>query len=198
MLDDFRGRQFYGTAELADVATSILRQIGSRVERGTVSDYPDERTVRYYLAEGLLPAPDDKSGLKSVFGFRHLLTLLVIKHLQSEHLPIRKIREIIDGRGERELERLLGPEFGEPGGETNEAKRFLEGLLVERHALRMESRPPSPSQSHRRSPQRSQWQRYEILPGLEINFAAHFRLPPGPDILEEVVDEIRRLLISRH
>jgi hypothetical protein len=50
---------------------------------------PDERTLRYYLAE-LIPPATEKQGTASVFGYRHPLQLLVVKKLKSENLPIRK------------------------------------------------------------------------------------------------------------
>lgn len=203
-LDDFRGSQFYGTAELADVAALILRRVGATQERGTVTEIPEERTVRYYLSEGLIPEADDKQGLKSVFGFRHLLAILVIKQLQSEHLPIRKIREIIGDMSEPELERLLGPEFGI--AETkNDAKSYLEGLLTTREPprqLRSMKPPPAPSmampsRSLRPRARQTGWQRFELFPGVEINIADDFRFIGDRSILEDMVDEFRRLLTSR-
>ncbi len=204
-LDDFRGSQFYGTAELADVAALILRRVGATQERGTVTEIPEERTVRYYLSEGLIPEADDKQGLKSVFGFRHLLAILVIKQLQSEHLPIRKIREIIADMTERELERLLGPEFGI--AETkNDAKSYLEGLLTTREPPRKFADigpPQSPrsmamqSRSLRPRARQTGWQRFELFPGVEINIADDFRFIGDRSILEDMVDEFRRLLTSR-
>ncbi len=205
ILDEFRRRQFYGTAELADVAASILRRVGATQERGTVTEIPEERTVRYYLSEGLIPEADDKQGLKSVFGFRHLLAILVIKQLQSEHLPIRKIREIIGDMTQRELERLLGPEFG-IADPTNEAKSYLEGLLTTREPPRKfaDMGPPqSPrsmamqSRSQRPRARQSGWQRFDIYPGIEINIRDDFRFTGDRTILEDIVDEIRRLLTSR-
>src|SRR4028118_1550782 len=89
---------------------------------------PDERTLRYYLAEGLLSPASDKQGTASVFGYVHLLQLLVVKKLQSEHLPIRKIKELVDGRTERELERLLG--LDAKAGAKQEAHSYLEKLLT--------------------------------------------------------------------
>ncbi len=199
ILDAFRARRFYGTAELAEEAASILQRVGARQERGHVTDFPDERTVRYYLSEALIPAPDEKSGLKSVFGFRHLLTLLVIKQLQSQHIPIRKIREIVADRPDAELEMLLGPEFGETRSEPNEARSFLESLLV-RHKpeARKSPMPMSIDLGHASRQRGNRWQRFEPLPGLEINIAENFRLPSDPAILEDVIDELRRLLIRRH
>jgi hypothetical protein len=58
--------------------------------------------------------------------------VLVVKKLQSEHLPIRKIRDLVAGRSERQLERLLGSgeEKGTKDTNKNEAVRYLESLLT--------------------------------------------------------------------
>ena len=58
-LNRMRGRKYVGVVELANQAARILAEIGTTQDRGTVSEMPDERTLRYYLAEGLLsPAMD--------------------------------------------------------------------------------------------------------------------------------------------
>jgi DNA-binding transcriptional MerR regulator len=127
-LEKIRGQKYIGVVELAHQAARILAEIGTTQDRGTVSEMPDERTLRYYLAEGLLSPAAEKQGTASVFGYLHLLQLLVVKKLQSEHLPIRKIKELVDGRTERELERLLG--LDAKAGAKNEAHSYLEKLLI--------------------------------------------------------------------
>lgn len=103
----FRGEMFIGTSELAKAAEERLRTLGARQDRGTVSEIPDERTIRFYQSEGLLDPPIYKSGTASVFTIKHLLQLVAIKQLQSQDLPIKKIRIVIEGKSERELEELI-------------------------------------------------------------------------------------------
>src|SRR4051812_8803764 len=55
------------------------------------------RTVRYYLAQGLLPAVA-QMGPGSKYDQGHLARLRLIRRLQAEHLPLAEIR--------RRLERL--------------------------------------------------------------------------------------------
>ncbi|HEY6328531.1 MAG TPA: MerR family transcriptional regulator [Blastocatellia bacterium] len=130
LLQSVQTKKFVGVAELADQAAKMLGLIAPVQERGTVTEVPDERTVRYYLNEGLISPAEEKQGTSSVFGYRHLLQLLAVKKLQSEHLPIRKILELVPNRENRDLERLLGfASEGDSGGE-NEATRYLESLLV--------------------------------------------------------------------
>lgn len=130
-LSQQKNRKFIGTTELAAAATEILLQMGAVQERGTVKDVIEERTVRYYQTEGLLETPTEKKGTASVFGYKHLLTLIVIKTLQSQHLPIRKIKEIIRGMSEGELETVHRDFSGNRPLQSQsgqEAREYLEGL----------------------------------------------------------------------
>ena len=54
------------------------------------------RTVRYYLAQGLLPAVG-QSGPGSKYGEGHLARLRLIRRLQAEHLPLAEIRRRLAG-----------------------------------------------------------------------------------------------------
>ena len=49
------------------------------------------RTVRYYIAQGLLPSPA-RVGPGARYGDAHLARLRLIKQLQGEHLPLAEIR----------------------------------------------------------------------------------------------------------
>src|ERR671913_1542688 len=59
------------------------------------------RTVRYYVAQGLLPSPE-AAGPATRYGEAHLARLRLIKRLQRDHLPLAEIR--------LRLERLCGDE----------------------------------------------------------------------------------------
>ena len=72
----------YGIEELADL--------------GGVS----RRTVRYYVQEGLLPAPLGL-GRGRHYGAEHLQRLLKVKALQEQGMPLAAIREAIDGGGRK-------------------------------------------------------------------------------------------------
>jgi DNA-binding transcriptional MerR regulator len=197
MLEGLRDRRFLGTLELVEEANGLLKRSGARQDRESVSELLNERTVRYYLTEGLLPPPDEKRGLRSVFSYRHLLTLLVIKRLQSEDFPIRKIRDIVEAKSVAELEAIVAPDFGDAGRKKREAQEFLEGLLHRPAPARPRARQEVMPGLELLFKRKSEWQRHELLEGLEINIADDFRLPPSPNILEELVAEFRRLLIKR-
>ena len=53
-----------------------------------------KRTIHYYISKGLLMPPEG-SGVSSIYNDEHLERILLIKKLQSEYLPLNKIRDHI-------------------------------------------------------------------------------------------------------
>ncbi|MBK9163343.1 MAG: MerR family transcriptional regulator [Acidobacteria bacterium] len=111
LLETLKHIEYHGVRELARAAEHFLRSTGTIQEKGTVADYPNERTIRYYITEGLLDQAIEKRGVTSIFGYEHLLTLLVIKKLQALGLPISVIKDLMLGKSEEELEKLFGEEI---------------------------------------------------------------------------------------
>jgi DNA-binding transcriptional MerR regulator len=64
------------------------------------------RTVRYYVAQGLLPSPE-QAGPSTRYGEGHLARLRLIRRLQRDHLPLAEIRARVAPLGDDEVERLL-------------------------------------------------------------------------------------------
>jgi DNA-binding transcriptional MerR regulator len=87
------------------------------------------RTVRYYVAEGLLPPPDS-SGRSASYGEEHLERLELIKLLKEEFLPLSEIKSLLEGLDDEAVRELLTqrrPEPPKPEPET--AKAYLQTLL---------------------------------------------------------------------
>jgi DNA-binding transcriptional MerR regulator len=203
-LKNFRGQKFVGTTQLADTAARFITEFVPRQERGSVSEVPDERMVRYYNGEGLISPPEGKQGLSAVYGYGHLLQLLVIKRLQAEHLPIRKIKELVESKSERELEQLLGMES--ESSKKNAATEYLESLLKPRAPATQI--PPPPMPAARKASSRvsasvataqqtpgptsvNAWSRIEVEPGLELHIRGDYQLP---DDVKERQRLARRML----
>ena len=53
-----------------------------------------KRTIHYYISKGLL-LPPNGNGVNSTYDDTHLDRILLIKKLQSEFMPLNKIREYI-------------------------------------------------------------------------------------------------------
>lgn len=192
-----KGKKYVGLPEFARVGEQILAEMGLEQERGTVTSVPDERTIRYYMTEGLIQTPGERQGTASVFNYLNLLQLLTVKKLQAEHLPIRKIRELVAGKSEQELEIMLGVRG--TGGRKTEAKQYLETLLAS-----APSKPPSQPLRQidaapplEASPQTHSWQRVEIEPGLELHIRSDYAPPASgsrtKSLLEKAIHRLRRL-----
>ena len=189
-----KGRRYVGLPEFARVSEQILAEMGLEQERGTVTSVPDERTIRYYMAEGLIQTPEERQGTASVFGYLNLLQLLTVKKLQAEHLPIRKIRELVAGKSEQELEIILGVRGA--GGRKTDAKQYLETLLASAPSqpLRATAVPLPPPQAAGHS---HSWERVEIEPGLELHVRSDYSPPASSgktkSLLEKAIHRLRRL-----
>lgn len=201
-----KGKKYVGLLEFARAGEQILAEMGLEQARGTVTSVPDERTIRYYMAEGLIQTPGEKQGTASLFSYLNLLQLLTVKKLQAEHLPIRKIRELVTGKSEQELEMLLG--VGTLTAKKNrdtDAKRYLESLLAPESAaprsMMAAAAPvptaPSPPPSPQHVDQSASWQRIEIEPGLELHIRSDYAPPPTSgktkSLLEKAIHRLRRL-----
>ncbi len=64
------------------------------------------RTVRYYIAQGLLRPPSG-AGPGARYDDGHLHRLRLIRTLQREHLPLAEIRARLDALTDAEVERLV-------------------------------------------------------------------------------------------
>jgi DNA-binding transcriptional MerR regulator len=156
------------------------------------------RTVRYYLAQGLLPAVG-QTGPGSKYGTDHLDRLRVIKRLQVEHLPLAEIRHRLDGLDPEAIRDLAGsPEPPPPDSALEYLRTVLgttttDGLSLRRSAEPIAAMqapttpatsaqpmpvPPAPLSATTARPsgtpiERSQWERIVLAPDVEL----HLRRP---------------------
>ncbi len=71
------------------------------------------RTVRYYIAEGLLP-PAVTAGARSYYTQAHLDRLRLIGQLKSAYLPLKEIRRRLAGLDDEEVRRLAAASTPSP------------------------------------------------------------------------------------
>jgi DNA-binding transcriptional MerR regulator len=100
------------------------------------------RTVRYYLAHGLLPA-SGQSGPGVRYGPGHLGRLRLIRRLQGEHLPLAEIRGRLDALRDDEILDLAGREAPAPPADS--ALDYLRSVLGDGAARPSPGSPGSPS-----------------------------------------------------
>ena len=156
------------------------------------------RTVRYYLAQGLLPAVG-QTGPGSKYDDGHLARLRLIKRLQAEHLPLAEIRRQLDGLADEQILELADDQAPPPhidsaleyvrtilGGPVRGAGapgRLMRSLAssaapgVGRTRERSEPNRPAPATPSLEpalpSVERSQWERIALAPDIEL----HIRRP---------------------
>jgi DNA-binding transcriptional MerR regulator len=137
------------------------------------------RTVRYYLAQGLLPAIGP-SGPGSRYDTGHLARLRLIRRLQTEHLPLAEIRRRLDDLDEDQIRDLAGEDAAPPPSDS--ALEYLRTVLTSPASTRVAesvSRPyasmPAPSAPAvpTQPSERSQWERIVLAPDIEL----HIRRP---------------------
>jgi DNA-binding transcriptional MerR regulator len=94
-----------------------------------------ERTVRYYIQEGLLPPPSG-AGIFSRYGYEHRLRLQFIKRLKDEFLPLSEIKSLLANRSVADLEALANAPANSANAEKREAEPRLEDWLERGESLR--------------------------------------------------------------
>lgn len=196
-----KGKRYVGLPEFARVGARVLGEMNLEQHRGTVTTVPDERTIRFYLAESLITVPQEKQGTASVFGYLNLLQLLTVKKLQAEHLPIRKIRELVGGKSEEELETLLGVS-STTRKKTREsgASEYLNSLLATSvHPQQPAAASPMQMAESRQMIEfagegEQSWQRVEIEPGLELHIRSDYTPPTTSARSKNLVERIKSLI----
>ena len=125
------------------------------------------RTVRYYIAQGLLASPGAGSGAR--YGDAHLERLRLIRQLQRNHLPLAEIRKQLAGQAAVDYIRsvLVAPAASSvplmPGQPAMAA-------AMAPAARSMTTGLPS---GQLRQPDLSQWDRVSLTPDVEL----HIRRP---------------------
>ena len=82
------------------------------------------RTVRYYIAEGLLPPPEG-SGPGSSYTRGHLDRLRLIQRLKEAYLPLKEIRRRLSGLGDDEVRSMLAADDNRAAPATPSTSEML-------------------------------------------------------------------------
>jgi len=89
------------------------------------------RTIRYYVAQGLLPSPE-AAGPATRYGDGHLARLRLIKRLQRDHLPLADIRVRMERMEDDEVQAALDATSlmdPEPPSGTDATIAYVRGLM---------------------------------------------------------------------
>ena len=116
-LREYRALAPWGLRDLAALAAGILDASGVVPVNAAARARPSERTIRFYVARGLVSPPDGR-GTAAVYSYRHLLQVLAIKLRQMEGAALEAItREFAGLTGdliERRVAGVLGPALPRP------------------------------------------------------------------------------------
>jgi DNA-binding transcriptional MerR regulator len=160
------------------------------------------RTVRYYIAEGLLPGPGAR-GKGASYSEEHLLRLRLIRRLTERRAPLAEIREVMARVTPEEIRALLAEEDARAEAleraeqaQAVSPRAYIAALLDQARAPRSPSQPtstPRPGAKPSRymgigtaarsgasgpggmsgaASETSAWRRVELAPGVEL----HIRL----------------------
>ena len=93
------------------VASGVAASNRGRMSLGELTDAArvSVRTVRYYIAEGLLPPPEG-TGPGSAYTQGHLDRLRLIQRLKEAYLPLKEIRRRLSGLGDEDVRSVLADE----------------------------------------------------------------------------------------
>ena len=135
------------------------------------------RTIRFYIAQGLLPAPDAQ-GPSTRYTDEHLVRLRAIKKLQAAHLPLAEIRRQLSAMPVDELHRVAERPVATPLAAVEYIRDVLEapltfarGVLPAPAAAPAAAPPPAAVAAPEQT--RSQWERISLDPDIEL----HVRRP---------------------
>lgn len=176
--------------------------IGELARKANVS----VRTIRFYIAEGLLPAPQARGRFTS-YDEDALLRLQVIRYLKDAFLPLREIRDRLAGLSTQEVRELLADlekKWVAPQPSRSTAVDYIDQLthtnvsprrVAEPESINKFSLPgiePPPGEQPRRGPQAERWRHFRIAPGVVIEASDGLDLT-NEKRLEELLQFANRL-----
>jgi hypothetical protein len=107
---------------LASHVTGLVDSIGFRPTNASARAAPTARSIRYYIANGLLDRPEG-TGTAATYGYRHFLQLLAVKIRQREGATLDTIKKEMKELTGDSLERRVATSLGNALGATVETRR---------------------------------------------------------------------------
>ena len=146
------------------------------------------RTIRFYIAEGLLSGPGTRGKAASYSG-EHLLRLRLIRRLSEQRVPLAEMRELLSRLSAEEEQALLDEEDEramqrDRAAQAPSPKEYLGTLLQQAQAARQPAATPLPAPAAPSSDSAERysrpanalpnqpadvWQRWELAPGVELH-----------------------------
>lgn len=172
----YRGESSFSLSQLVAILSEQLPQVAPSQTKYRVTEIPSERTIRFYTANRLVDKPVAHEGTSARYGYRHLLQIMAIKYLQSQYLPLVKIRSLVENISNRDLE-LLIPEIS-PATAVHRGIARDDRLVVDNSFLPQTFPFHAPQSSQQVEPvdnlgaAANTWHRVEVGPGIELHVHA--------------------------
>ena len=186
--------------DLASVAGALLEASGVRPTNAAAKARPSDRTIRYYVAQGLMASPEGR-GTSATYSYRHLLQILLIKLRQMEGVPLSQIgTELEEHTGdivERRVASALGSGVIPPSRlsiANPEAARGRAGRAIHTWARLGES-PDQPAESGKGFAS-TKWHRVPVTRGLELHVHEGHPLAKYIGQSQDIADTVR-LAVNR-
>jgi DNA-binding transcriptional MerR regulator len=182
--------------ELVFYSNQLIPLFAAKQRRYKVSEFVNERIVRYYINELLIGKPAYRKGRYAIFTCSHILQILVVKHLQSTYIPLKKISEITKTLKYDDLKAILL--------DCAKLNLYLSEISPDRKGTfesQVQGPEPGVAASYE-SPfppcdrSSTSWRRFQIYDKLELNVEEHFNiLAQGVDI-KNIFSRIMQVLSS--
>jgi len=194
LLRSVANKEYDTLDELVIEVARIIPYIAQEQKRYKVAVYPDERTIRYYINVGLVDKPSSSQGKPSRFTYQHLLQIIAIKHLQTQYLPLNKIKEMLQDFGIGQLEEVITGEKDDYSKTTyffpsyirrrdKDAEVLLSRIREMPERIAGDAKPDMPEE----------WLRISVTDDIEINIRAG-SIPKGmnkEDFIQRMVARLR-------
>lgn len=152
-----------------------------------------ERTVRYYVQEGVLPSPG-ATGPGAHYDDSHLARLRLIRRMQADGLQLAEIRERLGALSEEAIQAEVLA--------RSSALDYVRAALAGVPAVLSSHAPPASTRPDRDatgagpvapSPERSHWERIALAPGVELHIQRPLPRRLGRKV-QELIDNARAQL----
>ena len=160
------------------------------------------RTIRYYVAEGLLASPENR-GRGATYNEEHLARLQLIRRLKEEYLPLQEIATLMRGLDRQAVSGLLEQKQRTSVAPRSSAKAYLKDLLEVSGASASDSgrlrarvaavQPKVESEI----PQGVEWRRLVVDEGVELHVREDRLEGSSKEKVRQLLQFVKQLFLTR-
>ncbi len=191
----YRGESSFTMSQFLAILREQLPQVAPSQTKYRVTVMPNERTIRFYTANSLVDKPVAREGSHPRYGYRHLLQIMAIKYLQSQYLPLVKIRSLVENSSNRDLELLIpeiAPVTAAHRGIAREDRLVIENSFLPKVFTFNSRQPPGeqapPDGTSDENFTHNTWRRVEIGPRIELHVHT-------ATLLDQDIERLRGMLL---